>query len=285
MWKDTLAEILYYPIKWYNIFNIKKMYGRKNFKNLKEIGIPLGETLIVSPHVDDETIGLGGLLLRNGTNNDKVDLIYLTDSSGSKPIKGVDIKAERKAEAEVLVETLGIRALKIFDAENNNVNKYTSQTAKELEDYLRDKKYENVFIVTPYDSHYEHRWCNYVFRKALEDLHLDFNIYQYEVSSFLPDHLVNSYFKINEKEKEKLFKIFKSQKVGMDFDIFLQLEKYKGRAFKEKSYVELFSNMSTAEYKAMMDGIKDKEIQKILPRRIANHRTFYKVLRDNREIK
>lgn len=285
MWKDTLAEILYYPIKWFNIFNIKKMYGRKSFENLKEIEIPLGETLVISPHVDDETIGLGGLLLRNGTNNDKVDLIYLTDSSGSKPIKGVDIKAERKAEAEVLVETLGIRSLKIFDAENNNVNKYTSQTAKELEDYLRDKKYENVFIVTPYDSHYEHRWCNYVFRKALEDLHLDFNIYQYEVSSFLPDHLVNSYFKINEKEKEKLFKIFKSQKVGMDFDIFLQLNRFQGRAFKEKSYVELFSNMSTAEYKAMMDGIKDKQVQKLLPRRIANHRTFYKVLRDNREIK
>lgn len=285
MWKDTLAEILYYPIKWFNIFNIKKMYGRKSFENLKEIEIPLGETLVISPHVDDETIGLGGLLLRNGTNNDKVDLIYLTDSSGSKPIKGVDIKAERKAEAEVLVETLGIRSLKIFDAENNNVNKYTSQTAKELEDYLRDKKYENVFIVTPYDSHYEHRWCNYVFRKALEDLHLDFNIYQYEVSSFLPDHLVNSYFKINEKEKEKLFKIFKSQKVGMDFDIFLQLNRFQGRAFKEKSYVELFSKMNSTEYKNMMDEINDKKIQKLLPRRIANHRTFYKVLRDNREIK
>lgn len=285
MWKDTLAEILYYPIKWFNIFNIKKMYGRKSFENLKEIEIPLGETLVISPHVDDETIGLGGLLLRNGTNNDKVDLIYLTDSSGSKPIKGVDIKAERKAEAEVLVEALGIRSLKIFDAENNNVNKYTSQTAKELEDYLRDKKYENVFIVTPYDSHYEHRWCNYVFRKALEDLHLDFNIYQYEVSSFLPDHLVNSYFKINEKEKEKLFKIFKSQKVGMDFDIFLQLNRFQGRAFKEKSYVELFSKMNSTEYKNMMDEINDKKIQKLLPRRIANHRTFYKVLRDNREIK
>lgn len=285
MWKDTLAEILYYPIKWFNIFNIKKMYGRKSFKNLKEIEIPLGETLVISPHVDDETIGLGGLLLANKKHNDLVDLIYLTDSSGSKPIKGVDIKAERKAEAETLVKTLGIRSLKIFDAENNNVNKYTSQTASELEDYLRDKNYKNVFIVTPYDSHYEHRWCNYVFRKALEDLHLDFNIYQYEVSSFLPDHLVNSYFKINEKEKEKLFKIFKSQKVGMDFDIFLQLEKYKGRAFKEKSYVELFSKMNSTEYKNMMDEINDKKIQKLLPRRIANHRTFYKVLRDNREIK
>lgn len=285
MWKDTLAEILYYPIKWFNIFNIKKMYGRKSFENLKEIEIPLGETLIISPHVDDETIGMGGLLLANKKHNDLVDLIYLTDSSGSKPIKGIDIKAERKAEAEVLVETLGIRSLKIFDAENNNVNKYTSQTASELEDYLRDKNYKNVFIVTPYDSHYEHRWCNYVFRKALEDLHLDFNIYQYEVSSFLPDHLVNSYFKINEKEKEKLFKIFKSQKVGMDFDIFLQLNRFQGRAFKEKSYVELFSKMNSTEYKNMMDEINDKKIQKLLPRRIANHRTFYKVLRDNREIK
>lgn len=285
MWKDTLAEILYYPIKWFNIFNIKKMYGRKNFENLKEIEIPLGETLVISPHVDDETIGLGGLLLANKKHNDLVDLIYLTDSSGSKPIKGVDIKAERKAEAETLVKTLGLRSLKIFDAENNNVNKYTSQTASELEDYLRDKNYKNVFIVTPYDSHYEHRWCNYVFRKALEDLHLDFNIYQYEVSSFLPDHLVNSYFKINEKEKEKLFKIFKSQKVGMDFDIFLQLNRFQGRAFKEKSYVELFSNMNSTEYKNMMDEINDKKIQKLLPRRIANHRTFYKVLRDNREIK
>lgn len=285
MWKDTLAEILYYPIKWYNIFNIKKMYGKKNFNDLKEIELPLGETLVISPHVDDETIGMGGLLLGNKKQNANVDLIYLTDSSGSKPIKGLDIKQERKLEAENLVKTLGIRSLKIFDAENNNVNKYTSQTASELEDYLKDKDYKNVFIVTPHDSHYEHRWCNYVFRKALEDLQLEFNIYLYEVSSFIPDHMINSYFKIDKKGKEKLFEIFKSQKAGMDFDIFLQLNRFKGRAFNEKSYVELFSNMSTAEYKAMMDEINDKKIQKLLPRRIANHRTFYKVLRDNREIK
>ena len=176
MWKDTLAEILYYPIKWFNIFNIKKMYGSKSFKDLKEIKLPLGETLVISPHVDDETIGMGGLLLGNKKYNDKVDLIYLTDSSGSKPIKGVDIKSERKAEANTLVRELGLRSLKIFDAENNNVNKYTSQTASDLEDYLKGKDYKNVFIVTPHDSHYEHRWCNYVFRKALEDLHLDYNI-------------------------------------------------------------------------------------------------------------
>lgn len=285
MWKDTLAEVLYYPIKWFNIFNIKRMYGSKSFKDLKEIKLPLGETLVISPHVDDETIGMGGLLLGNKKYNDKVDLIYLTDSSGSKPIKGVDIKAERKAEANALAKELGLRSMKIFDAENNNVNKFTSQTASELEDYLRDKDYKNVFIVTPHDSHYEHRWCNYVFRKALEDLHLDYNIYLYEVSSFLPDHMINSFYKIDESKKEKLFKIFKSQKVGMDFDIFLQLNRFKGKAFNEKSYVELFANLNTDEYKEMMDGINDKQIQKLLPRRIANHRIFYKVLRDNSEIK
>ncbi|MDO5017862.1 MAG: PIG-L family deacetylase [Lagierella massiliensis] len=285
MWKDYVAKILYYPIKWMNIFNIRKIYKNKHFKNkLIELEIPLGNTLLISPHVDDEIIGMGGLLLQNREFNENMDLIYLTDSSACKPINGVDMKITRAKEAKIMAKSLGIRSVKIIEAENNNVNKYTNMAIEQLEKYLKGKNYDKIFIVNPFDAHYEHRWSNYIFAKTIRNLNFNSDIYLYEASAFLPDSLINTYCKFSGKEKRELFKIFESQKIGMDFDIFMQLNRHKGMAFDEESYVEFFSRLSIKEYENMMDKIDDKMVEKLLPRRIANHRTFYKVLRDNKNL-
>lgn len=65
--KDILAKILYYPIKYKNILDIKRLYKSYEINNKKLDLIdmkPLGKTLVIIPHVDDETIGLGGLLVK-----------------------------------------------------------------------------------------------------------------------------------------------------------------------------------------------------------------------------
>ncbi|WP_300410131.1 PIG-L family deacetylase [Lagierella sp.] len=283
MWKDNLAKLLYYPIKWYNLINIKKIYRAKKLKGkTRKLQVPLGDTLVISPHVDDESIGLGGLLLNNYDFNKKVDLIYLTDSSGSKSKGKEDIKSIREREARSLVKKLNLRSLKIFSAKNNHVDRYTKETCEELRGFLQGRTYEKIFIVSPFDSHYEHRWTNYIFSNVAKTLNISSRIYLYEVSNFLPDNLINCHSVFNGREKEGLFKIFESQTVAMDFDIFLQLNKYKSISIGENGFVEYFSELDISDYIILVDEIDDKKIQEKLPRRIANHRTFYKVLRDNK---
>ena len=172
--------------------------------------------------------------------------------------------------------------LKILKAKNNDVNPYTDEVVRELHEFLSRKNYEKVFVVSPFDAHYEHRWTNNVFFKALNGGDFDFDIYLYEVSNLLPDEWINTFHTFNGEKKKKIFDLFISQKVAMDFDIFLQLNRFKGLPLGEKSFVELFSKLSVKEYKKLMESFSEEEIKEKLPRRIANHRTFYKVLRDNK---
>ena len=84
--KDIIAKILYYPIKIKNIIEIKKYYKNMeiDFNKIEKLDSKkhLYKSLIIAPHIDDETIGLGGFLYNN-INNEYVDLLYMTDSGGS----------------------------------------------------------------------------------------------------------------------------------------------------------------------------------------------------------
>lgn len=279
--KDLLGKLLYYPIKFKNIRDIKKLYedNRASNKMVEKINIGNNEkTLIISPHVDDETIGVGGFLLNNLDYNDNIDLLYMTDSGGSLSKDEKETKNVRRAEADKLQETLKLNRVITLEIENNNVEKFNEFAIKKLKEILNLEKYENVFIVSPFDSHIEHRWVNKIFSNVLETNSLDYDIYLYEVSNLLPFNLINSYSTIDLKAKNGLYDLFKSQQYVMDFDIFNQLNKYKGSLIDIENTVEFFCKLNSADYKNVMKALESYNVQEIIPYRIGNHRSFYKVI-------
>ncbi len=51
----------------------------------EEIDLDEHDNIVVfSPHVDDETIGLGGTIIKYGKLGKNMTLVYLTDGSGKK---------------------------------------------------------------------------------------------------------------------------------------------------------------------------------------------------------
>ncbi|WP_100065073.1 PIG-L deacetylase family protein [Miniphocaeibacter massiliensis] len=282
--KDILAKLLYYPIKLKNISEIKKIYTNYQVdkENLVKMDLnkSLKNTLVLVPHVDDEVIGLGGIFLKNTLNNKTVDLLYMTDSGGSLSKKEQNTKELRKEEAYKLKEVLKLNDLSILEVKNNDVENYKEFAVIELEEKLISKKYDNIFIVSPFDAHTEHRWINRILYFSLQRVDFKGNIFLYEVSNLLPCSIVNSYFEIDLKEKYNLYNIFESQKHTMDFDIFNQLNKYKGLAIKNNNPLEFFSKLDKNEYLNLFSKLNESNTDEQILYRIGNHRSFYKIYKN-----
>lgn len=276
--KDSLARVLYRPICMYNIIKINAFYSK--FKpDAKEISAPLehDRILIIVPHVDDETIGMGGYLAEYG--NKQIDIIYLTDSGKSESDVS-NIVEVRKEEARSLLESLGLNSFKILAIPNGSVAGYEEYAEEELEKTIKVNGYNKIFTVSPFDAHNEHRWTTQRLAGIVDRLEGIDNIYLYEVSNLLPSGLINTYFSMNSKilkSKSQLYKLFESQFKTMDFKVFELLNKGKGKAIGKNS-AEFFMDLKPNEFKAMMDEIENLDMDNVLPYRIGNNRSFYKVI-------
>ncbi|MDO5754955.1 MAG: PIG-L family deacetylase [Tissierellia bacterium] len=264
--KDCLAKVLYHPIRWYNLYQIKKIYHGS--LELERISLcDLGRTLVVAPHVDDETIGMGALM---GKIN--YDVLYMTDSG-----KGLKGSAEvRKQEGKNLHALLKCGKIYFLDGENMNLQKDESRLKKELEEIL--PQYDSIFTVSYIDNHPDHRQTT----KIIADLMPKGKIYLYEVSNLLPFQLINTYYPMDEEDfllKKQLYDCFPSQST-MDFSIFQDLNRGKG-SMLDVAGAEFFRKISSERLKEEIKDFGDT-IEERYPYRIGNQRNFYKTLRNER---
>src|SRR5699024_5757584 len=80
------------------------------------------KVLFISPHVDDETIGAGGTLLKHAENKDKIICVYMADGGGA--ISSLDkesLISLRKKEASKIKNIVGIEKLYFLDIPDGQV--------------------------------------------------------------------------------------------------------------------------------------------------------------------
>lgn len=285
MIKKTLAKVLAGPIKIYNKMKIKEYYNSAKI-GAKEIN-DLGKTLILVPHVDDEAIGLGGLL-KGLSKECEFHLLYGTDSGASKNDKEREkISKVRFLEAEKIAKELDVEIVdKIVEIRNENSNWSFEVFKDHLLKILDANDYDSIFTVSVIDAHPEHQRLTYFLARFLEDYNYLGDIYLYEVSNLLPNDWINTYYKMNSEvfeEKMRLYSYFGSQR-EMDFDIFNKLNKYKGLAVDESKPLEYFAKMSKEDFVEKVEKVKKEDLSKIIPFRIGNNRSFYKVINKEKDI-
>ncbi|MDO5718311.1 MAG: PIG-L family deacetylase [Tissierellia bacterium] len=240
--KDLIAKLLYHPIRIYNIFKIKRWYGKQNIDKIKVKEIELrGKTLVIAPHVDDETIGMGGIL-QSGCS---FDLFYMTDSGDSRGKGTREEKSEtRKKELDRILNACQLRLIDFLDEVKNgdldwDINLIDSRIKKVLEN-----GYDQIFTVCPIDAHDEHNRVTKILANSLEVSDFKGDIYLYEVSNLMPLNWINSYHPMSKeqfKNKMRFYNFFKSQKM-MDFDIFQLLNRYKGCQSVKADLLNFFVN-------------------------------------------
>lgn len=144
---------------------------------------PRGKVLVLSPHPDDEAIGMGGALSMHLENQDSVTVLYMTNGRGAGAVNGKLIEIRRK-EAESLAEEYKIKQIfwKVEDTRLTNDIATVSAMVKVLEEIKPTLVYAPSF----FDHHFDHFSANKILVDALKKTSVKLTIMGYEVWDNMP---------------------------------------------------------------------------------------------------
>jgi LmbE family N-acetylglucosaminyl deacetylase len=128
---------------------------------------PMVPTLVVSPHPDDETLSVGGLISFLRRNRVDVSVVAVTD--GENAYEGeADLGAVREKEQVCALARLGVNAEKVVRLRMTDSGLYRSEA--DLTDALRRLVPPGGHIVAPWagDFHPDHEVCGRAARVAAD---------------------------------------------------------------------------------------------------------------------
>jgi len=266
MIKRIIKILLKYPIILFN--KIYTYYYYKNSSKNDNIDVDdmfkRGKNVLVfSPHVDDETIGLGGALLKHKDNSDEVSVVYITDGRGSTSEFSEDKTIElRRKEGEELKKVLNIKEMYFLDEEDGQVDSNKVELINEICEILNSVKPDIIYTPFLIDGHRDHVETTKLLINALSKEGGNFeNIYMYEVNCPIMPEIINSMNIMEDdifKKKEKLFSIFKSQ-WAMGFDAFILLNRRKKLILDKGDAAEVFVKGNHEEVKKIKEFLETEE--------------------------
>ncbi|MDF1510254.1 PIG-L family deacetylase [Robertmurraya sp. DFI.2.37] len=226
---------------------------------------PIGteKVLVLAPHVDDETIGLGGTLNEHLNKGGHVTVAYITDGSGSvSSLAKAELIQKRKEEAEAVQKLFGFQSIRYLDLPDGRIESNDDSRTLMLE-LLEDVRPEIVYCPTFVDCHPDHVATGRILADVLasEDNTTVQSVRLYEINCPIPPNEINVVVNITDSlaKKEEAVEIFQSQ--AIDFDGFIELSKLKAELTKEANVraVETFLQIPAALYPAQFQEVdKDK---------------------------
>jgi len=150
--------------------------------------LPQGPWLVISPHPDDETFGLGGALLLAAEQGIATDVLFLTsgDLGGAEGIAAI-----RENEALEATRLLGIRDVSFWRLPDRSLGGYAS-TIDRLAEAIASTQPCCVFFPSPVEPHPDHRAASVIAWEALRKIGFAAEPWSYEISVQGPvNHLVD----------------------------------------------------------------------------------------------
>jgi N-acetylglucosamine malate deacetylase 1 len=154
------------------------------------------QVLVIAPHPDDETLGCGGTLIQLAQSGVQADYVFVTSGECGThpgeyqpPANSAALALRRQGEAREAVQRLTGREVIFLNGRDGAVSEQQNLII-ELDQVLRQRTYQRVFVCWPYDQHPDHQATFIWFRQALE-FHPEIkSIWLYEVWSPLQPSIV-----------------------------------------------------------------------------------------------
>ena len=133
--------------------------------------------LVVAPHPDDESIGMGGVL---ALYKRQCDVLLLTDGrhghSSNIDIDENKLIDKRKEEIKKAVEYANIKTLFMLEIEDRMVNANKKKLAQ-----FNIKDYDYIFVPNRYESDIDHKVVYPIVKKMIKKQKAKAKLYEYEV--------------------------------------------------------------------------------------------------------
>ncbi|MEI7869337.1 MAG: glycosyltransferase [Candidatus Methylumidiphilus sp.] len=140
--------------------------------------LPPSPWLVISPHPDDETFGLGGTLLLATEQGIAIDVLFLT--SGDKGGVG-DIAEIREQEALEAARLLGVRDVSFWRLPDRLLSPCQS-VIDQLAEMILATKPACIFFPSPVEPHPDHRASSVIAWEALRKTGFTAEPWSYEIS-------------------------------------------------------------------------------------------------------
>ncbi|SDK14387.1 PIG-L deacetylase family protein [Sediminibacillus albus] len=227
---------------------ITRLVIRSHYQDSKQLTeIPHGQKILVlAPHMDDETIGLGGTIRRHAESGAQIDCLFITDGASSvSSLDEKELSSIRKSEIDQVKNILGITRVDYLDIPDGRVASH-QQTADQLAAKITLLQPDVIYCTTFVDAHPDHvATANFLAAALARTEDISPVIRLYEINCPFPPNEVNCIVDISETmaAKQRAIEIFKSQAIA--FDGFLELNRLKANLTKgQVKAAEVFLQLS-----------------------------------------
>ena len=167
--------------------------------------LPKGPYLVLAPHPDDETFGLGGTLSRARLEGIEVTTLFVTDGryGGNSEV--------RKREALEATRVLSVKKTFFVDIPDRSVFNHRHIFKKELKKLLLASDFETIFSPSLQDFHPDHRAVTHLLFEVLQELGmLEKEVWLYEI---IRQGEINTLIDISDfiEQKKEAMDIYSSQ--------------------------------------------------------------------------
>ncbi|MFH1332563.1 MAG: PIG-L family deacetylase [archaeon] len=193
--------------------------------------------MIFAPHMDDEAVGCGGLIIKAAREQSKITIVYM-------------IKDEvRKEEAKNIMTRLGIQAKLIFmDYKKLNDKNALLDAIKKVTDLIKKETPTEIYIPSYEGGHLQHDLTNFIVKKAVNTTK-NTQTYEYPLYNNYPIYL-----------PIKMMRRYTSKHLPFRTGIFPPLFIPE----KTKTYVLEMNNGDMKIKRAMIRGYKSQNAQDYL---------------------
>ena len=140
------------------------------------------DILIVAPHPDDETLGMGGMITQKKKKGALVSVVFLTNGEASlKDVNKEEIISNRIKTSKEVAELYGIKNIYRLNLPDGKLENAGENAIKSLVEII-----EKVSPGEIYCTHHTDKWPDHVSaasltKKALKKTHEDIDFYYYWV--------------------------------------------------------------------------------------------------------
>jgi len=263
MLRGLIKRIVKHPIRMLNKIYTNYLYknmGRRNMYETDHVDNVTGNVLVFAPHVDDETIGIGGTLLKHQEKNHQMYLVYITDGSGAtSKLDDKILISQRKKEGEDVGKYFGFKETIFLNQRDGDVDSSEGGFIEEIKKII--ESYAPEIIYTPFvlDGHRDHVETTKAVVYACNQIGFKGNLFGYQVNCTILPSLANVVSPMSQEQsqkKESAYEIFKSQYV-MGFEAFSLLERRQSELIQNGFRSEVFVKASPQEYGIILDELKD----------------------------
>ncbi len=265
LFKKSLFYLVFFPTSYFIHFFAPLFNKKISSKELDLDYFNDKSLLIVSPHSDDETIGVGGLLQSLHQMNVNKNFILI-----SKNILDLDLAERRFSEYRNSLDSICpvYDSIYSLDYQDGELSRYREFIENDLERILTRRKVDVVLVSSIFDFHPDHRSLALIALNLLKQGCIE-KVVMYHTNHPINFNFCIQTYNLSEKEvevKKKAFGLFSSQ-YHFCFSAFNEISKFYSRFICRKSgYIETFivvdhSNVERilACYHAYKNNLKEND--------------------------